>query len=109
MFISTSFGVFNLFIPHCRLIYRQWGKIIPEENINAGSPVVDNCYNITYTDNHGTPIILSFLSMNWGSTTSSIRNASLRYGSIYRDTFVYYVTENITPANGAFIFWLAIG
>ena len=87
----------------------QWEKIIPEENINAGSPVIGNRYNITYPGNHGTPIILSFLSMNWGSTTSSIRNVSLRYGSIYRDAFVYYLTENITPANGAFIFWLAIG
>lgn len=91
------------------MVGKQWGKIIPEGNINAGSPVTDNKYNITYTGTHETPIIISFLSMNWGSTTSAIKNISLRYGSIYRDAFVYYLTENITPANGAFIFWLAIG
>lgn len=88
---------------------RQWGKFIPEEDLVAGKPYTKNAYNITYTGSHGTPIILSFLSMNWGSTTSSIRNVSLRYGSIYRDAFVYYVTENISLSNIPYIFWLAIG
>lgn len=28
MFISTSYELFNLLIPHCRLIYRQWGTVL---------------------------------------------------------------------------------
>ena len=55
MFISTSYELFNLLIPHCRLIYRQWGFFKKNENLIGG-----NAYIVNYPiSNNKTWIVLS--------------------------------------------------
>lgn len=44
MFILTSYELFNLLIPHCRLIYRQWGDCI----IKIGSIEQDVDFPISF-------------------------------------------------------------